>query len=62
MQQTAKSTHLLSRREAATYLRVSQRKLDAMIAAGELPRAKFGSSVRIDRADLDALIAAKKSA
>ena len=53
--------HMMSRREAAAYLRVSQRKLDQMIADGELARAKFGSSVRIDRADLDALIAKKKS-
>jgi len=54
--------HMMSRREAAAYLRLSQRKLDQLIADGELARAKFGASVRLDRADLDKLIAAKKIA
>ena len=62
MQTKTTPSYLLTRREAAVYLNVSQRKLDQMIAQGELQRAKFGSSVRIELADLDALIAAKKSA
>jgi len=55
------TTRLLTRREAADRLAVSQRKLDQMIAEGELPRAKIGSSVRVDPEDLDKLIASKKA-
>ncbi len=56
------TTHLLSRREAATYLAVSQRKLDQLVAEGSLPRVKIGSCVRFEQADLDAFIAAQKVA
>jgi len=54
--------HLLSRREASTYLAISARKLDQLTADGELLRIKIGSCVRFDRADLDAFVTAQKSA
>jgi len=53
---------LRSRREAATYLAISQRKLDELTASGELPRVKIGSCVRFEQADLDAFIASQKAA
>ena len=62
MQPTSNSSHLLSRREAAIYLAISQRKLDQLVADGDLPRVKIGSCVRFERSDLDAFIAAQKSA
>ncbi len=60
--QTTNTTHLLSRREAATYLAISPRKLDQLTAEGHLPRIKIGSCVRFEQADLDAFIAAQKTA
>lgn len=60
---TTTTTHLLSRREAAAYLAISPRKLDQLVADGELTRIKIGSCVRFEKiADLDAFIAAQKSA
>jgi len=54
--------HLLSRREAAIYLAISPRKLDQLVADGDLPRVKIGSCVRFEHVDLDAFIVAQKSA
>lgn len=62
MQSPTRTSHLLSRREAAAYLSVSQRKLDQLVADGQLPRVKIGSCVRFEQADLDAFIAAQKAA
>ncbi|NOY41267.1 MAG: helix-turn-helix domain-containing protein [Planctomycetes bacterium] len=59
---TTTPRHLLSRREASTYLAISPRKLDSLTADGSLPRVKIGSCVRFEQADLDAFIAAQKSA
>jgi len=58
----ATATQLLSRREASTYLAISQRKLDQLTASGDLPRIRIGSCVRFEQADLDAFITARKSA
>lgn len=62
MQAATTTSHLLSRREAAAFLAISPRKLDSLVADGDLPRVKIGSCVRFERADLDAFIAAKKAA
>ncbi len=62
MHTTITARHLLSRREAATYLAISPRKLDQLVADGDLPRVKIGSCVRFEQADLDAFIAAQKAA
>jgi excisionase family DNA binding protein len=56
------ATHLLNRREAAAYLNISQRKLDALAASQAIKRVKIDSCVRFDRGDLDAFIASRKSA
>lgn len=61
MQTKTTPSYLLTRREAAVYLNVSQRTLDQLVADG-LPRVKIGSCVRLERADLDAFIAAQKAA
>jgi len=61
MQVTA-TNHLLSRCEASAYLAISPRKLDQLVADGDLPRVKIGSCVRFEHADLDAFIAAQKAA
>ena len=61
MQSTDTPTNLLTRREAATYLAISPRKLDALAASGQLPRVRIGSAVRFERCDLDQFIATQKS-
>ena len=58
--QSTNANRLLSRREAATYLAISPRKLDQLVANGDLPRVKIGSAVRFERVDLDDFIAAQK--
>lgn len=45
----------LTRIEAAEYLKVSLRHLDALLADGRLPCKRLGHSVRISRVDLDAV-------
>lgn len=62
MQNSAVTSQLLSRRDAATYLAISPRKLDQLVADGQLPRVKIGSCVRFEQADLDAFIAEQKAA
>lgn len=62
MQTEAPTRHLLTRREASEYLAISPRKLDSLVADGELPRVKIGTSVRFEKSDLDAFIAAQKAA
>jgi len=51
---------LLTRKEAATYLRLSLRKLDALSASGNLRRVKFGEGQRarvlFRKKDLDTFI------
>ena len=37
---------LLNRKEAAEFLRVSQRKLDQLAADGDIPYSKMGSGIR----------------
>lgn len=54
-------TPLLTRREAAAYLSISQRKLDALAASREIKRVKIDSCVRFDRGDLDAFVESRKS-
>ena len=50
------SNELLNRDEAAAMLRVSVRTVDRLIESGELPAAKVGRSVRVARADVQALL------
>lgn len=57
----AAPSHLLNRREAADWLRISQRKLDALAASGRLRRIKIDSSVRFDPADLQAFAESRKT-
>lgn len=62
MQTTPKQRHLRNRRDAAAYLAISPRKLDQLVADGDLPRVKIGSCVRFEQTDLDAFIAEQKAA
>ena len=49
---------LMTKREAAEWLRISVRTLERYIDAGAVPVVKLGvRSVRIRRSDLDALLA-----
>jgi excisionase family DNA binding protein len=48
----------LTVRELADYLRVSRRKAYELVAAGEVPSFRVGSSLRIPRAELDAQLSA----
>lgn len=47
---------LYSRQDAAKYLNVSLRTLDAMLADGEIQPVRFGRTVRIHKNVLDALV------
>jgi excisionase family DNA binding protein len=51
---------LLKPLDAAEALSISPRKLWAMTNAGEIPRVRFGKSVRYDPADLREWIDAQK--
>lgn len=44
---------LLTRREVARMLALSERTVSALTATGELPSLKIGASVRYRRADID---------
>lgn len=48
---------LLTTREVAEHLRVSERTVKRMLAAGLLTRVRIGRSVRIRRAEVDHLTA-----
>jgi len=56
---------LLTRPEAAEYLRVSLRKLDALAASGEIPRSKYGKCKRalvvFDKKDLEQFVLQHKT-
>lgn len=47
---------LLTYREAGKLLGVTERTIWTLVTEGELPRVRFGRSVRIDPADLRAYI------
>lgn len=51
---------LLTLREAAERLTVSERTVRTLIASGQLRRLRIGRTVRIDPSDLRALIARLK--
>lgn len=51
---------LLTRKQAAEYLAISQRKLDQLAAAGRIKKIKIDSCVRFDVADLQAFANAQK--
>ena len=48
----------LTRRDAADYLRVSERNVDRFIRAGRLPSYRLNGRIRLSVGDLDALIGA----
>jgi excisionase family DNA binding protein len=50
---------LLTAREAAAYLRISERKLWSMTSAGEVPHLRIGARVLYPERDLEAWIASK---
>lgn len=50
---------LLSRKDAAKALAISQRHLDSLIYAGALKVIRLGRSVRIRVADIEAFLAAQ---
>lgn len=53
---------LLTRLEAAEFLRLSPRKVDQLAASGELPKVKIGACVRFYRDDLEAFVAGCRTA
>ncbi|MBL6707241.1 MAG: helix-turn-helix domain-containing protein [Planctomycetaceae bacterium] len=55
-------TPLLTVRETADVLRVSERTLWTLTNSGELPSVRVGRSVRYDQNDLAAWIASRKTA
>jgi excisionase family DNA binding protein len=53
---------LLTKREAARELRISERSVHTLIAQGRLPAVRVGTSVRVDRRDLFTFIDNQKQA
>lgn len=51
-----KSCRLLTSKESATYLAISERKLWSMSKAGDIPAVRLGRAVRYDLQDLDDFI------
>lgn len=49
-------THLLDIRQAADFLRVSEKTVRRLIARGELTASQIGNRWRIRRRDLDAML------
>ncbi|HEX4150344.1 MAG TPA: helix-turn-helix domain-containing protein [Pirellulales bacterium] len=52
----ATETHLLTAREAADHLRISQRTLFTLTARGEIPAVRIGRAVRYRAADLTSYV------
>lgn len=52
---------LLTRQEAAESLSLSIRKLDMLIASGDLPVVRMGKAVRVRPSAIDYLIEARES-
>lgn len=58
---TTPATRLLTCREAATYLAISERSIWLLIQSQRLPSIHWGRTRRIDRDDLDRFIQAAKT-
>ena len=56
MKNTIETTRLMTVKEAAKYLCISERKLWSMTQAGEIPCVRLGRAVRYDLNDLDSFI------
>jgi excisionase family DNA binding protein len=52
---------LMTRQEAAESLSVSIRKLDQLIASGDLPAVRMGKAVRVRPSAIEYLIEARES-
>jgi excisionase family DNA binding protein len=59
--QTTTTDCLLRPREAAQWLKISERTLWSLTQRGELPAVRIGRSVRYDLTDLVAFVEARKS-
>jgi len=56
MNSTVENTRLLTVKDAAAYLAISERKLWSMTNSGEIPVVRLGRAVRYDLNDLDSFI------
>jgi excisionase family DNA binding protein len=56
MHSTIETPRLMTVKEAAKYLCISERKLWSMTQAGEIPAVRLGRAVRYDLNDLDSFI------
>ena len=56
MNNIIEAARLLTAKNAAAYLAISERKLWDMTKTGEIPAVRLGRAVRYDRQDLDAFI------
>lgn len=59
--QSATTDCLLRPREAAAWLKISERSLWSLTQRGELPAVRIGRSVRYELSDLVAFVEARKS-
>jgi excisionase family DNA binding protein len=53
-------TVLLTKKEAARELRLSERSVHSLLKSGDLPTIRLGGSVRISRSDLLQFIARRR--
>lgn len=60
MQSEIETTRLITSRDAAKYLCISERKLWDMSKTGEIPAIRLGRAVRYDKQDLDNFIVKAK--
>ncbi|MBN2180376.1 MAG: helix-turn-helix domain-containing protein [Sedimentisphaerales bacterium] len=56
IQSQIENTRLMTSKNAAKYLCISERKLWDMTKTGEIPAVRLGRAVRYDRSDLDDFI------
>ena len=59
-EQSAIKTRLMTAREAARFLSISERTLWTLSNVGDLPRVLIGRAVRYDAADLEVFINTNK--
>ena len=59
MDTSTTETELLTVAEAAEFLKLAKHTVYRLVASGEIPASRIGGSVRVDRAELFAAVAAK---
>lgn len=59
--ENTQTARLLTAKQSATYLAISERKLWSISKSGDIPTVRLGRCVRYDKADLDEFIQRAKT-